>query len=395
MKSEGRHSSPRPASHTPRVTGRGHRFAWGAAGALALFVAVPAAAQGNPSRDAATAAGQAARAAADAADQAADQSLAGVTDRDGAPETPAQRARNGVVTLERGGKVLGVGTVLAGDGRILTALSPLTHGNAVDARFADGSVTRVKVGHTDRAWDLALLVPQNGRWKKGLRASRSSATQLGTDLRAFTVISAKELAPARTIVKGQRTLLGADNELLHDALELASRLKNTDLGSPILDDKGDVVGVIARACAPTQGQECTRVPFGVPTPAIKAFLRTVPPNAVPPAPFLGIQGVADDAGPAKGVRVLSVHPRSPAAAAGLKSGRDRSAADFVVAVDGVPVTSPEALAEAINERAVGDSVELLLLGAGKYRRVSLTLQPAPDTRKAPPKTPAPRMKRPR
>ena len=106
------------------------------------------------------------------------------------------------------------------------------------------------------------------------------------------------LAPSRTIIKGKKTLLGGDNELLPDALEMASRFKSTDIGSPIVDEKGDVVGMIAKACAPIPNQPCSRVPFGVPVSAIKAFLRTVPANAVPPAPWLGIQGVADDVGPA-------------------------------------------------------------------------------------------------
>ncbi len=346
-----------------------------------LLLAAPAASAQPTGADAARTVGQAARAAAAAADQAADASLRGITDRDGAPKSRVEKARDGVVTLERSGKVLGLGTVLKGDGRILTALSPLGHGNNLDARFADGSVSRVKVGHTDRAWDLALVIPQNGRWKKGLRASRKSAKALGSRLRTYSVIGAKEIAPARTIVKGARTLVGGDNELLRDALELASRLKKNDVGSPIVDDKGDVVAVVARACAPRPKQPCTRVPYGVPTPAIKAFLRTAPVGAVAPAPWLGIRGVSHTAGPARGVRVVSVHPRSSAAAAGLKGGRNQAKADVVVGLDGVPVLTPDALSDAINRRAVGDSVELLLFGGGKYRRVTLTLQPSPKRSK--------------
>jgi serine protease Do len=91
-------------------------------------------------------------------------------------KSPLDRARQAVVLLERQGKPLALGTVLKGDGRILTALSSLGHGNDVDARFADGSVSHVRVGHSDRAWDLSLLIPQNGRWRRGLRASLRSLT---------------------------------------------------------------------------------------------------------------------------------------------------------------------------------------------------------------------------
>ncbi len=330
----------------------------------------------NPTRaEVAHKVGQAARAAADAADQVAAGDLPDSADQN-AP-SPLEKARQGVVVLERRGKPLGVGTVLAGDGRILTALSPLTHGNNIDARYADGSVSRVKVGHSDRSWDLALLVPQNGRWKKGLKASNQSPTQAGLSLRSFSLVGQKSLALARTIVKGEGTLLGADSELLPDALELATHFKNTDLGSPIIDNKGRVVALIARACAPVPNAPCARVPYGVPVSALKAFLRTVPKNAVPPAPWLGIQGVADESGPVHGVRIVSVHPQSPAAAAGLHGSGDASLADEVVAVDSKPVSTPEALAERINQSAVGDSVELLVFGHGKFRRVTVTLRAAP------------------
>jgi serine protease Do len=323
------------------------------------------------------------------ADQTA-QSNASQSDDDALPDTAAQgetdplaHARQGVVTLERRGKVLGLGTVLAGDGRILTALSPLTHGNNIDAVYADGSVARVKVGHADRGWDLALLVPQNGRWTKGLKASSVDAEQAGTGLRSFAVVGGKNLALSRTIVKGESTLLGADSELLPNALALATHFQRDDLGAPIIDKHGNVVAVVARACAPIPNAPCARVPYGVPVSAIKAFLRTVPRNAVPPAPWLGIQGVAAHDGPVRGVRVLSVHPGSPAAAAGLKGSGDPSTSDVVVAVDQRPVESPEQLARAINAHGVGDSVDLLVYGGGKFRRVSLTLSAAPDGARAP------------
>jgi serine protease Do len=205
---------------------------------------------------------------------------------------------------------------------------------------------------------------------------------VGTATRSFATVGGKGLAPSRMIVKGVRTLQGADSELLPDALELASKLKGSDVGSPIVDDDGHVLGIIANACVPVADQPCRAAPYGVPVSAIKAFLRTAPRDAVAPAPWLGIQGVADESGPARGVRVLGVHPRSPAAAAGLRGGRHASSADTVVAIDGAPVTSPEALSKAIGGKAVGDAVRVLVFGDGKYREVSLQLRAQPTERDA-------------
>lgn len=367
------------SGYTPGVTARRLSTAIGIASALAwLGLASDVSAQNKPTpphHDVARTAGQAAKAVADAANSAAD----GAVPTDSSNKSPVDSARQGVVVLERAGKPVGVGSVLKGDGRILTALSILGNGNNVDARFADGSVSHVRVGHTDRAWDLALLIPQNGRWKDGLRASRTPAVAAGSDLRAFSLMGGNSLALSRTIVKGETTLLGGDSELLRDALEFASRFKDTDVGSPVIDSKGDVVALIASACAPVKDGPCLKVPYGVPVAAIKAFLRTVPAAAVPPAPWLGIQGVGEDTGVVRGVRVLEVHEASPAGAAGLSGGSDKATSDIIVAVEGSPTSTPEQLAQAINSRAVGDSVRLLVFGGGKFRELSLTLRSSPNS----------------
>jgi serine protease Do len=94
------------------------------------------------------------------------------------------------------------------------------------------------------------------------------------------------------------------------------------------------------------------------------------------------------------VRVLNVHPKSPAGAAGLKGGTDKNNADTVVAVDGTPVTTPEALAQAINEHAVGDSVQLLLFGRGKFRQVTVQLRASPEPARAAPKVQGPAPQKP-
>jgi len=310
----------------------------------------------------------------------------------GAPEkkekeaTAEDQALRGIVAIERGGQTICLGAVLAGDGRIVTALSPLGSGNDLDARFADGSTARVKLGHHDRAWDLALLVPQTGRWKDGLIASSRDPLQKDSAPRSFTISRGKVSSTAINL-RGRRALLGADDASLDDAFEIGSRVSPLDLGAPIIDDDGRVVAVLGRGCAPNEGRPCTPVAFGAPIKAIKVFLRNVPASAVAPSPWLGIQGVAETASVVKGVRIMVVHPQSPAEQAQLKGG-DASVSDVIAAVDGTPVTSPEALAEAIRNHAVGEKVPLVIFGQNKYRVVNVNLRAAPDRSAAPQAQPA-------
>ncbi|EYF06266.1 S1C family serine protease [Chondromyces apiculatus] len=308
-----------------------------------------------------------------------------------APKAPTleERALRGVVVIARGDQVLGMGSVLAGDGRILTALSTLGPGNHLEVRYADGTQARVKLGHHDRVWDLALLIPQSGKWKEGLTASARDPVRKDAEIRSFTAVRGKPAA-APLVLRGKRNLLGGDDQELDDVLDLGSRVSPADLGAPILDEEGRVVGVLGRGCAPSDGDKpCSPVAFGAPIHAIRNFLRTVPPTAVQPSGWLGIQGVGETGTLARGVRVTGVHPGGPADEAKLRGG-DKGMADMILAVNGTPVTTPEALSEAIRIHAVGEKLPLIVFGSdGRYRQVTVTLRAAPDAKAAAAQNPAP------
>jgi serine protease Do len=315
----------------------------------------------------------------------------------GAPGSPApsalERVRRGVVLLERDGHLLGFGTVLGGDGRILTSLSALGAGDTVDVRYADGAVVHAKVGHRDPTWDLALLVPHTIHWKDGLSASELEPGE--TDLRAPVPprMGAKPIAlPVH--FKGLTDAISRQGDSLVDALDVDIHNPLPVMGAPILDQQATVVGVLVHACklavstgSPQEAAKngpigCAPTIIGAPVTALRSFLARTPADAVPPAPptpWLGIAGEPDESGPVHGVRVVAVAPQSPAQKAGLKAATGEGGADRVVAVDGQPVDSPQKLSDAIAKHAIGEPVKLLLLGgAGSFREVAVVLRAAPS-----------------
>jgi serine protease Do len=317
-----------------------------------------------------------------------------------APNT-VEKARQGVVVIERQGRPLALGMVLEGDGRILTALSPLANGNFLSARYADGAVAQLKLVLGDRGWDLALLAaapavappskapapapaqPTTTR-KAGLRAARAPSF---VGLQGFNLAPPATVAAAPAALKLSAGMLGGDATSLAGAYELAS--KPAFVGAPIVNPEGEVVALVARACPVAAGATCTPAPYAAPVTALKQFLQRVPAEAT----WLGVEAAADEAQGVHGVRIVSVTPNSPAAIAGVRPGANALEADLVVAVDGSPVATPAALNEAVRAHTMGDSVELLLYGLGRYRHVSVKPRPAPQLT-APPYV-APKPGRPR
>jgi serine protease Do len=305
------------------------------------------------------------------------------------------------VRLERSGRALGLGAVLRSDGRILSALSPLGHGNFVQARFADGSTLGVRVVHGDRASDLALLAPDGGHWTAGLRASALDLPAAGTALHRFRARGSR-LEDSSVTVSGHQTLLGRDGATLNDMLVLSSRFNDDELGSPLLDDRGEVAAIVVQACAPSP-DSCQLSAFGAPVSALRQFLRGAPPREPLPAAWIGFRGVAAHDGSVAGVRVTAIEANGPAAQAGLRganatrsSAANDSDGDLIVAVEDAPVTTPEEMRDAINRFALspapkGDAaaterrVRLLVFGSGKFREVALPVRAPRQLPEAAPK----------
>jgi len=304
------------------------------------------------------------------------------------PQEVYEHVRRGVVAIERNGVPLAIGTVLGGDGRILTALSGLGGAEGADVRYADGTSVHAKVGHSDRDADLALLVPLGAKWTDGLVASE--ADPVNQAVRAMLPGKGAHLGPAEAAVKGRTDAHARDGLPLPQMLDVD--LKGAPIpGAPLLDPTGNVVGVLVRACKgalstpaespwaawgnpppPPPKAACTPVVLGEPVNAIRSFLSRTPATAVAPAPWMGVRGETEAEGPHPGGRPTAVAPQGPAEKAGL-----RPTTDVIVAVDGQPIDSTEKLAEAVGRHAPGDTVKLLVFGEGKFRDASVTLRAAP------------------
>lgn len=300
------------------------------------------------------------------------------------PGAPALPGRSGVVIVEQGGRAVALGTLLNGDGRVLTALSRLSAGLPLFIRYDGGRLEAARVGSSDATRDLALLVPNTARVRVGVKASRGPQALTEQPLHSFT------LQPNRSLLPLQQTLAAQRGSGARGLSELGAPAKPGDAGGPLLTAGGEAVAILVGGCAGSQAQGCQNPPLALPVSEVRAFLRELPATAALSVPWLGARGRAarpSDRGLVPGVLVIRLEPGSPAANAGVVAyapdraqGQTARAAsprpDVIVAVSGEPTPNPDALRAALSGYAPGERIELLLFN-GRYRVQPLRLAARP------------------
>jgi S1-C subfamily serine protease len=153
-------------------------------------------------------------------------------------------------------------------------------------------------------------------------------------------------------------------------------------GGPLLDSSGRMIGMNV-AIATKSGQNAG-LGFAIPVSRITRFIPELIANGKITRPDIGIMTVNETD---KGLQIVQMNPRGPAERAGLRgwghrevkhgplvmTSPDSSKADYIVAIDGQPVSKGDALNEKIEEHRPGDTVVLSILREGQPAQISVTL----------------------
>jgi S1-C subfamily serine protease len=176
-----------------------------------------------------------------------------------------------------------------------------------------------------------------------------------------------------------RTLTSSGNgRPIRGLLQTDTAVNPGNSGGALVNLRGEVIG-INTAIENPGGGGFVGVAYAVPINTPKRFLTELVNGETVEHPRLGISGQslspeeAEDLGVAHGVAVLSVESGSAADEAGLESA-DGSEGDVIVAIDGQPMTSFEALADYIDSKKVGDDVTLSVRRDGEDIELQATLR---------------------
>ncbi len=288
----------------------------------------------------------------------------------------------------------GSGFILNADGEILTNHHVVKGTSQLTVTLADKKVYKAKVLGTDPRDDLALIKIDTGRKLPTMRLGDSDVLVVGQKVLAIGNPFGFEGTLTTGIVSSlNRTIqTEANSNALEGMIQTDAAINPGNSGGPLLDSHGNVIGINTAI----YGQGNIGIGFAMPINRAKSMLDEFHKSGHISRPVLGIKEVwvtGDLAEmldlPAKGGLLITQLVRgSPAEAAGLRGPNDvvivggayqlAVGGDLIVAVEGQPVTTRDALQKVMDRKRGGDMLLLTVYRRGRTMDIKIKLGEAPS-----------------
>jgi putative serine protease PepD len=263
----------------------------------------------------------------------------------------------------------GTGIVINTQGDILTASHVVASASRITVKFLNGTVRTATALGTDASNDASVLHANPTRLTLHPLALGSAASLVVGD--ALAVIG-NPFGYNRSLSTGvvsalDRTIQAPNGSLIAHALQTDAAVNPGNSGGPLLDAKGQVVGIADQiATGSSGGDQSSGVGFAVPIDPVKAELSQLEAGKIVPHPYLGV-ALQEASINRQGAQVTTVASGSPAAAAGLKTG------DLITALDGTAVIGPSQLVADLAALKPGEKVTLTVKRGSASARLTATL----------------------
>jgi S1-C subfamily serine protease len=345
-----------------------------------------------------------------------------VIESSGGSFNPAQIYRDvapGVVTItsvfdQSGGSLLGGGAsagqgsgfVVDKDGDIVTNAHVVTNGGHLNGggtpheakqvfvEFGDRNRVPADIVGFDADADVALIkVDPDGLNLTPISLSDRSSFAVGEPVAAIgSPFGEVQSLSIGVISATNRTVEGLTNFGIDDAIQTDASINPGNSGGPLLDAKGEVIGIneqIASSSGSNSG-----VGFAIPVTSVRYSLDQLKDDGEVDYAYLGVTSeslypqLADHLGIGtdSGALVTDVVGGSPADKAGLQGSTGettfqlqhvKTGGDLIVGVDGKPVHTSTDLSELIAGHKPGDVVSLEVLRDNDSHQVQVTLGARP------------------
>lgn len=281
---------------------------------------------------------------------------------------PAERRRG------RGG--VGSGVLLAPDGYALTN-SHVVHGaGALEVTLTDGRTLGATLVGDDPATDLAV-VRANATGLPYAPLGDSTGLRVGQLVIAIgNPLGFQSTVSAGVVSALGRNLRGAGGRLIENVIQTDVALNPGNSGGPLVDARGQVVGVNTAIIAMAQG-----ISFAIPASTARWVVPQLMANGRVRRAWLGLTaqprpldrrlvralGIAQE----RAVEIVGVERGGPAAEAGLVDG------DVIVTVEGLAITRIDDLHRFLAEWPIGRALTLGVVRGTALRDVLVRPGEAP------------------
>jgi serine protease Do len=270
---------------------------------------------------------------------------------------------------------LGSGFIIDKDGYIVTNNHVIENADKIVVILNDEKEFEAQIVGRDKNTDLALIKIESNHNLPVLQFGDSDALKVGQWVVAIGNPFGLEQTVTAGIVSAKGRVIGSGP--YDDFIQTDASINPGNSGGPLLNMKGEVVGINTAIVAGGQG-----IGFAIPVNLAKNIIAQLKSSGEVTRGWLGvgIQDISEEVAEYYGIKektgvlVTEVFPGDPADLAGIKPK------DIILSVNGKAVDSARHLTGMIADTGVGDKIQIKINRDGKTRTIDVKIAKREDAK---------------